>query len=185
MGALDHPYLVHIADLIPMQPDGSQPLTAGWYGKKWRAVNPKERRRLTMDTFAHWRDRCEGVFARRTGIQYIGTFLIVVDCDVKHGIDGIREWHKFLALHNSPASEFVVVTPSGGKHFYYEAPEWVAEPETTFRNWVGVLPGVDIRAQDGLALCPENIRILEETDAGTEIPANLKGQAWKARGADL
>ncbi|MFZ8528534.1 bifunctional DNA primase/polymerase, partial [Staphylococcus aureus] len=50
--------------------------------------------------------------------------LIVFDCDVKNGIDGVTAFHEFaqqsaIDLSISPC----VRTPSGGLHYYFRLPD--------------------------------------------------------------
>ena len=74
--------------------------------------------------------------------------LAVVDLDMKHGTDGWRSWHDFLAgppaapdlLHSCPLAG----TPSGGSHLWLRTQAGVAVPERP-----GILPGVDVKGDGG------------------------------------
>jgi hypothetical protein len=73
--------------------------------------------------------------------------LVVIDCDVKNGIDGIKNWEN---LHYETSGCLVSRTPSGGLHYIYA---------DTFggkiRNSAGKLaPGVDVRANGGYVIVP-------------------------------
>src|SRR5690606_9218654 len=79
--------------------------------------------------------------------------IIVIDLDMKHGVNGVANWNAFLAEHGIELPEtYAVVTPSGGYHLYFDNPDAVAIKTTTGENW-GV-PGVDIRAIGGLVVAP-------------------------------
>jgi hypothetical protein len=74
--------------------------------------------------------------------------LIVVDLDVKDGIDGPGNWKRLVAGHDVP-STFYVRTPSKGWHL------WFRDPDGKYRNSAGqIAPAVDIRADGGLVVAP-------------------------------
>jgi hypothetical protein len=74
--------------------------------------------------------------------------LVVVDVDVKNGVDGFQTL-KALGFQ-MPRESVAVITPSGGYHFYFRAPEGEAIP--TSAGKIG--PGVDIRAEGGMIILP-------------------------------
>ena len=157
--------MVNIGYLIPISPKTKRPLERGFFGRD-------ATKRVTNDTFAHYHARCKGYWARRTGRQCNGTFLIVVDCDVKHGVNGPQNWADFMDESEFYPVTLVVGTPSGGCHVYFHASAEIADPEGQFRNRVGVIEGVDIRAQGGFVGVPDDLRIIPE--AGAVIPESLK-----------
>jgi Bifunctional DNA primase/polymerase, N-terminal len=71
--------------------------------------------------------------------------LVVVDCDVKNGVDGVKNWLAYCKSNGieSALSTLSATTPSGGKHFVFKAPG-----EELARK-IGFLPGVDILAGPG------------------------------------
>jgi len=82
--------------------------------------------------------------------------LVVIDLDVKNGVDGIASWQKLCEGHE-PIHTAEASTPSGGKHIYFEAPD-MAEIGCS----VGELaPGIDVRADGGYIILPPS-----KTDAG-------------------
>lgn len=111
---------------------GKEPLV-----KKWQ-------NRATTDEptirgwFARWPDANYGVAT--------GNGLVVLDLDLKNGHDGAREVDRI----RDGAAAFEVETPSGGRHEY-----WLAA--TPLRNRVGVLPGVDVRADGGFVVGPGSV----------------------------
>lgn len=88
-----------------------------------------------------WRQRPEARPAMPTG-QASG--IVVVDVDVKRGVDGPGNWERLSEeFLEGLASPWIVDTPSGGKH------EWFRD-ETGWTNSAGDLaPGVDIRGEGG------------------------------------
>lgn len=73
--------------------------------------------------------------------------LVVVDCDVKDGKQGIKAFKELCAKHSIELSNaYVVETPSSGLHFYFKANE-------PFANSAGQLaPGIDIRGKGGYVI---------------------------------
>jgi putative DNA primase/helicase len=71
--------------------------------------------------------------------------LIVVDCDVKNGVDGIESWRD-LDIHGET---WVCETPSKGLHLYY-----AADGHEVRNSASRVGPGIDIRAQGGYVVAP-------------------------------
>lgn len=76
-----------------------------------------------------------------SGIE-TGGGLLVVDIDCKKGVDGYAS----LDGRDMPDT-YAVKTPTGGAHLYYSY-----DPEIHVGNRVGVLPGVDIRADGGMVV---------------------------------
>jgi hypothetical protein len=78
--------------------------------------------------------------------------LLVVDCDLKPGVDGRLHYIDFLVsngLDPSP-NTFMVETPSAGVHIFYKAPA-----DVRLGNTAGKLaPGVDTRASGGYVVGP-------------------------------
>jgi len=77
------------------------------------------------------------------------TGLIVVDLDLKPGIDGRVSWGD-LQSHQGQAPETVeILSPSGGCHLYYR------HPGVPIKSTSGMLgPGIDIRGDGGYIICP-------------------------------
>lgn len=81
--------------------------------------------------------------------------LIVLDVDIKNGVNGFdtlkaNGW-------DIPREAIEVLTPSGGSHFYFRAPEGVS-----VRNSAGKIgPGVDLRADGGFIVLPPSIPTLD------------------------
>ena len=74
--------------------------------------------------------------------------MVVVDLDVKNGVDGIATWAALTEGMDLSAAP-VVRTPSGGRHIYF------ADAAGEWRNSAGKLgPGVDIRGVGGYVVAP-------------------------------
>ncbi|OUE30906.1 hypothetical protein BFL35_07755 [Clavibacter michiganensis] len=77
--------------------------------------------------------------------------MVVIDLDVKNGVDGIATWAALTEGMDLSAAP-VVRTPSGGRHIYFQdlAGEW--------RNSAGKLgPGIDVRGVGGYVLAPGSV----------------------------
>ncbi|MFZ4542084.1 MAG: AAA family ATPase [Rickettsiales bacterium] len=85
------------------------------------------------------------------GIACKQSRIIVFDCDVKRGVDGIAAFHAFSAQRGVDLSKCPCVrTPSGGVHYYFHLPDGFAHG-----NGTGVLPkGIDVRCA-GYVVAPE------------------------------
>lgn len=84
--------------------------------------------------------------------------LLVVDLDVKHGINGtasLRQWQEETGIDLPTAP--IVRTPSGGQHLWYR----LIEP---CKKAVGWLPGVDIQADRGFIVAPPSVIELPALD---------------------
>lgn len=94
----------------------------------------------TADAFQAY-DDFVGVPGANVGVLANG--LVIVDADTKNG-DGISE---ALALIGD-VKTYTVTTPSGGRHFYFDA------GGELFNNAVRIRPNVDIRAANGYVVGP-------------------------------
>lgn len=74
--------------------------------------------------------------------------VIVVDCDIKNGKDGLNDFHRLCEAHGDVPSPVYQTTPSGGRHYFYR---FHADPD--IRNFTelkidGKPTGIDIKAND-------------------------------------
>lgn len=74
--------------------------------------------------------------------------IVVIDIDVKNGVDGMKSFKALCRKHGIPETR-VVTTPSGGCHYYFKLPANV-----DLRNKVGILPGIDVRGTGGYVVAP-------------------------------
>ena len=98
-----------------------------------------------------------------------GEGLLVVDFDPAKMT---AESETFL---DSLPPTYIVETGSGGLHYYY-----TTDPAVSYRNRVGIYPGVDIRASGGYVVCPPSTHPsggiyteLSQSDSITQIPPSL------------
>jgi Bifunctional DNA primase/polymerase, N-terminal/Origin of replication binding protein len=94
-------------------------------------VNAKDTIQLTPDKILKYlyKDTPLGCkadyrFPNHTVLLEFGN-LIVVDCDVKNGIDGIKVFEDRCARHGVKLNTYYVNTPSGGRHYYFRIPDGV------------------------------------------------------------
>lgn len=107
------------------KPGRKEPVASRWFAEA--TSNPEE---------------IERMWARDYNVGVLCDDMIVVDCDVKHGKQGLAS---FIDLE-LPGDTLAVKTPTGGVHFY------LAGPST--RNRAEIAPGVDIRSAHGYVLAP-------------------------------
>ena len=76
--------------------------------------------------------------------------LIVIDLDVKHGERGDHSWTRQFGGWPAPSWNYPLVsTPSGGWHIWCRLPAGLTVPTR-----VGLLPGVDAKAEGGYVAAP-------------------------------
>lgn len=91
-----------------------------------------------LDTINGWKVP----FASTVAIACRQSRILVIDCDVKSGFDGVTAFHDFASHNGMDLSQFpCVATPSGGRHYYFSLPDGF-----THGNGLGALPkGIDVR----------------------------------------
>lgn len=117
-------------------------------------------------------DRFANVFVRTGNLPFPGTQVVVVDTDVKRGIDGPGNFARFMAGNGLalPPGLPVARTPTGGYHLWLGWPrEWGACPERQ-----SILGGVDVKGDSGYVVVPPSyLRVYAESndgERGGEIP---------------
>jgi KaiC/GvpD/RAD55 family RecA-like ATPase len=102
-----------------------------------------------LDTINKW----DVPFDSTVGIACKQSRLLVIDCDVKSGLDGVTAFHDFGSQRGIDLSQCpCVVTPSGGLHYYFLLPDGF-----THGNGTGSLPkGIDVRCA-GYVIAPDTI----------------------------
>ncbi|MBT8005333.1 MAG: hypothetical protein HN578_20670, partial [Rhodospirillales bacterium] len=94
---------------------------------------------------SHWANGLDFNIGLATGMD-----VIVIDIDMKRGVDGEANWKKLCKKLGIKESPFQVKTPSGGRHIYYFAPKGV-----TLGNSVSqIAKGVDVRGVGGYVVAP-------------------------------
>ena len=84
-----------------------------------------------------------------------GKGLLVIDPDMKHGIDGEANWKALCDEHDIEESDFQIATPNGGRHIYY----WHDLGLKIANSASKIAKGVDVRGTGGYVVGP-----------GSEIP---------------
>jgi len=116
-------------------------------GVRWRPYQEERPSRdQTLDWFMRSSDNALGLL---TGGSWR---LCVFDVDPRNGGDVTLE--RLLHQHGTePFDAPVALTPSGGSHRYFRVPDGLILPTRT-----GMLPGIDVKAQKGLAVAPPSKR---------------------------
>lgn len=151
---------VNVADLIPLRTDNGRPISKGWFGRG-------RTKTMNVTQALNFLAREHVCFGFRTGLQADGSFVLVADCDVKHGIDGIGNFLQHMgwdaeSMASDPPMGLPLSTPSGGVHFYFHV--WPDAPaqEVDYGNRQGFLPGVDIRGRGGFTRLYCNLRLVSD-----------------------
>ena len=99
------------------------------------------------------REEVKRLFAQRpgpmVGIATGGAGLVVVDVDVKGGVDGYESLHELSASLGVDLTDTMMVdTPSGGQHLYFRTGDYHVQciPQTKF------IPGIDVKAEGGYVI---------------------------------
>lgn len=124
--------------LVPVQAGSKAPIGRGWQND---ATDDGER-------VCAWLEA--GHFYGVAGGHELspGRFLVIVDLDVKHGLDGPGELATLATTYGPLPETFTVATPSGGRHLYF-ATDFAAT------NSPGRMPpGIDIRGKGGQCVGP-------------------------------
>lgn len=125
--------------VFPVKPNAKQPHA----GFKWRERSTADldvvRAMIRRYPCSNWAIDCDK------------SKLLVIDLDVKGGIDGITNWVGMTA-DLTQTVPLVVRTPSNGEHRYYR------DDDGTIGNQVSkVTPGVDVRGPGGYVLTPGSV----------------------------
>jgi hypothetical protein len=161
-------------DIFPVESNGKKPAVDGWQGIAKRGDDKP---------WANGVDHNIGVAC--------GGRLVIIDIDMKNGVDGEATWAALMDEHNIEESPFQVKTPSEGRHIYYLVPDG-----ETVNNSVGKLgPGVDVRGRGGYVVGPGSIidgkayKVIttgqEIIKAGPELMALLGRGRSRADDADV
>jgi len=147
--------------VIPAQPGGKRPLVP-WIEYQSRRPTEKEIRQW-------WQQYPNANIGIVTG-KISGIVVIDLDLDKDDNENGAR-------IYEQAPTDLIVKTGRGGYHLYYHYPEDVDH----IPNRVGLLPGVDIRADGGYVVAPPSVhssgRLYEWTRRGEpgKLPPHLVG----------
>lgn len=114
-----------------------------------------------------------------------GYVAIDIDNDPGKGIEGLFEWKKLEDKYGPITLTGTVVTPRGGKHYYFKIPKGVV-----IKNSASSLaPGIDIRGEGGYIIAGGSIRadgkryVCEQPlNTSVEIPDWLVTRIYKISG---
>ena len=104
--------------------------------------------------------------------------IVVVDCDVKNGINGIANFKSLCkSLGVKIPATYEIRTPSGGKHYYFQSRHAAAIGSSAGR----LAPGVDVKAIGGYIVGEGSVvdgnrysRISGSLDELAELPKKLR-----------
>lgn len=85
-----------------------------------------------------------------------GNGLLVVDIDIKDGVDGFDTLHRWEKEHGALPETASVITASGGMHLYYHTDSYIHNNQGV-RDASGMLTGIDIRCDGGYVIAPPSI----------------------------
>lgn len=127
---------------VPMIAAKKCPALKGWPARA--ALDPAQ----TAALFA------EAQHADALGIA-TGEGVFVIDLDRNHGdgADGIASFAALVRKHGAIAPGPRVRSPAGGLHLYFACPAG-----RRVRSRAAIAPGVDVRGEGGLAMCPPSAR---------------------------
>ncbi len=138
IGAAALAYAARGWSVIPVEPRGKHPRVA-WLEFQQRIASPDE----IDDWFGKWPDANVGIVTGRV------SRLAVIDVDAQH--DGLRSLAALEAEHGALPRTVEALTGGGGRHLYFDH----AEP--ILRNRVGILTGIDLRAEGGCVVAPPSV----------------------------
>lgn len=123
---------------IPVEARGKRPLVP-WLEFQQRIATADE----IDDWFRRWPDANVGLVTGRV------SGLVVVDVDPRHG--GQESFELACDEHGPLPRTVEAVTGGGGRHLYF------AHPGGRLANRVGILPGIDLRADGGCVVAPPSL----------------------------
>lgn len=118
------------AKVIPLAPGSKRPLTK--HGLKDATDDPEQIK-------AWWAKYPTANIGIRTGRE---SGIVVLDVDVKNGAKGMESLAK-LEEEYGPFPTLWATTPTGGRHYFFLA------PDCRVPNRTNLLPGIDVRGDDG------------------------------------
>lgn len=124
--------------VIPIEPGGKRPLVP-WLDFQHRIAGCE-----TVDGwFRRWPDANVGIVTGRV------SGLVVVDVDPRHG--GEASLAQAQRAHGPVPATVQAETGGGGRHLYF------GNPGSLLHNRVGILPGIDLRADGGCVVAPPSL----------------------------
>ncbi|MBW2718791.1 MAG: bifunctional DNA primase/polymerase [Deltaproteobacteria bacterium] len=148
--------------VFPLAVNGKTPITL--HGYQDASTDPKRIEEM-------WQ-RCQDA---NIGIATGASGLVVIDIDVKHGVNGWKAFDDCLErLGELPGPTRMASTPSGGAHIYFREPAGAE-----IRNSAGRLgPGLDVRAHGGYVVAPPSVIEGKAYRWDITEPAKVLPDAW-------
>lgn len=122
-------------NIFPIKPNQKEPPLI-----KWRIESSNDPSQIKR-WWAKWPDANIGLDCGKSGI-------VVIDVDKRNS--GLSNWQAICEEHDIDTNTLQTITPSGGLHIFYKAPEGVKI--TNYSPWKDL--GIDIRADGGYVLLP-------------------------------
>ena len=120
---------------IPIEPRGKRPLVP-WLDYQQRIATAEE-----IDAwYRRWPAANVGIVTGHV------SGIVVIDVDPRHG--GAASLERLQGEYGPIPHTVEALTGGGGRHLYF------ALSEATLRNRVGILPGIDLRADGGCVVAP-------------------------------
>ncbi len=120
---------------IPIEARGKRPLVP-WLEFQQRVASAEE----IEGWYRRWPRANVGIVTGRV------SGIVVIDVDPGHG--GAESLERVQDEYGPVAHTVEAATGGGGRHLYF------AQPATTLHNRVGMLPGIDLRADGGCVVAP-------------------------------
>jgi len=148
--------------VFALRPNGKLPATRN--GFKDSTANPE-------DVSSTW----DALPDANIGIDCGASRLVVIDIDVKHGVNGWKAFDDCLErLGELPGPTRMASTPSGGAHLFFRAPDGFE-----IRNSAGRLgEGVDVRARGGYVVAAPSVIDGRAYRWDVTAPAKVLPEAW-------
>jgi hypothetical protein len=115
--------------------------------------------------------RCQ---AANIGIATGASGLVVIDIDVKHGVNGWKAFNGCLERLGELPPTRMASTPSGGAHLYFREPAGFEIPISAGR----LGPGLDVRAHGGYVVCAPSTIDGKAYRWDITEPAKVLPDAW-------
>jgi hypothetical protein len=124
--------------VIPIEARGKRPLV------QWLEFQQRVAKAAEIDSwFRRWPDAGVGIVTGRA------SDLVVVDIDPQHG--GVQSLARAEQEHGPLQRTVEAETGGGGRHLYFR------HPGVPLANRVGLLPGIDLRADGGCVVAPPSL----------------------------
>ncbi len=126
--------------VFPLKPRDKDPLTT--HGLKDASSK--------IDTVRRWWQKWPDA---NIGVNCGLSNLVVIDLDMKDGLDGIGDWKEITGRLGIDPVTSTTITGTGGRHLIFAAPPGIEIGNSAHK----VAPGIDVRANGGYIVLPPSI----------------------------